>query len=162
MNAKTLSFVMTVCALLSMVPANAQIINSTGLAGTCGTVPINAPLFGRHTWFDSRFLGAGYMGYGAGYGNGRFAGLGNMLGFGYGGGSLGYGPYGGLGYGQFGGYGVNTMSAVIGNGCGAAIATPVSGQRLANSLMDFRVFGFGLGLGRVSPRWDKRPAGWAL
>jgi hypothetical protein len=155
MNAKTLSFVTTVCALLSMVPANAQIISGAGFAG-CNTVPINAPLFGRHTWFDNRFAGAGYMGYGSGYGlgTGLGAGLGNMLGFGGG-----YGQYGGLGY---GGYGVNTMAAVVGNGCGSAIATPVSGQRLANSFLDLRVFGLGFGLGRVSPRWDKRPAGWAL
>ena len=58
----------------------------------------------------------------------------------------------------YGGMRVNEFSAVIPD----ASTTKICGQKLSNSMFDIRLFGFGLGLGRVTPRWDARPAGLAL
>lgn len=119
---------------------------------SCGTMGC-APLFGRHTYWDDG-LGRFHANR-IGYGRGLFGGL---LGFG-GGGYWGSGRYlGSAGY-----LGCNSLAAVVPNSCGARLATPpVCGQRLANSLFDIRLFRFGLGFGRVSPRWDMRPAGSAI
>lgn len=58
--------------------------------------------------------------------------------------------------------GVREFSAVVPNECGVTSATKVCGQKLSNSLFDIRLFGFGLGFGRVAPHLDARPAGLAL
>ncbi|HEY9788795.1 MAG TPA: hypothetical protein V6D22_00255, partial [Candidatus Obscuribacterales bacterium] len=133
-----------------------------GMIANTGCGACDVPLFGKRTWFDHRF---GALGYGApGYANrGLLGGMfGGLLGFGgvrsgYG---LGYNnvAYGGLGCNTCG---LNTLSAVIPNSCGAQIAMPVCGQRRANAAVDLRLFGFGLGFGTVSPRFDSRPAGWS-
>lgn len=160
-----LTLALTTFAVLSTGVANAQVCGDCGASvlsypAMVGTPACDAPLWGRHTWFDN---GLDY--HRAGLLGGLFGG--GLLGFG---GGFGYNTlgYGGIGYNALGyngiGYGINTFSAVVPGACGSGLAAApaVCGQRLANSVFDIRLFGLGLGFGRVSPRWDNRPAGWAF
>jgi hypothetical protein len=53
---------------------------------------------------------------------------------------------------------VNTYAAVI---PGTGATTRVCGQQRANELFSLRLFGFGLGFGKVNPDLDMRPAAHA-
>jgi hypothetical protein len=57
---------------------------------------------------------------------------------------------------------VNEFAAVVPNATGGITTTKICGQKLSNSVFDIRLFGFGVGLGRVAPRMDMRNAGLAL
>lgn len=58
--------------------------------------------------------------------------------------------------------GVNTYSAVIPSELAPLPATRICGQQKANEMFSLRLFGFGLGFGKVNPDHDMRPAGHAL
>jgi len=56
--------------------------------------------------------------------------------------------------------GVNTYSAVVNPTLGGA--RRISGQQKANEFFSLRLFGFGLGFGKVDPDIDMRPQGHAM
>lgn len=56
--------------------------------------------------------------------------------------------------------GVNTYSAVVNPTLDRA--TRISGQQKANEFFSLRLFGFGLGFGKVDPDLDMRPSGHAM
>lgn len=170
MKTQALTLALAALALLSTTAANARgtyYINGqnnvltypavvdgttaigTGAIGACGAVCPSAldcsPLFGRHTFYDNgmRLRNRGLAGFGGGL-------------LGLGGGLLGLGRSG-----YYDQMGVNSFAAVVPDAC-AAPAQQVCGQRLGNSLFALRLFGFGLGFGKVNPRWDARPAGLRL
>lgn len=172
MKIQALTLALAALALLSTTAANARgtyyiggqdnvltypaVIDGTTAIGTsaigaCGAIsasPLDcSPLFGRHTFYDNgmkyRARNRGLLGLGGGL-------------LGLGGGLLGLGR---SGYDQMG---VTNFAAVVPDACGVASAQQVCGQRLGNSLFALRLFGFGLGFGKVNPRWDARPAGLRL
>lgn len=123
----------------SQVMTYPAVISGTTAAAPCATTcgaGYSAlgcePLFGKYTHYDTN-RGYGYRNDG-------------LLGFG--------GP-------RYGTTRVNEFAAVLADECGRTPATEICGQQLSNSLFDIRLFGFGLGFGKVAPRLDMRPAGHA-
>lgn len=161
----------------AVIQGSAPISNYATIFGASDSSALNcAPLFGKHTFYDqggsmrSAYGGSrrggllSMLGYGASAGRGMLGGLFGYRGsrnsdIGYGGSSYVGSSYVGSGYGPTT---VNTFSAVLPTAYGGVTSSRICGQRLSNSMLDLRLFGFGFGLGKVNPRMDMRAAGTAF